>query len=63
MTGKLWQPPRLFQQAHSGHAERKVTWLELFFDLVYVATFIQLGDLLSENVSLLGFGQLSLIHI
>ena len=63
MTGKLWQPPRLFQQAHAGHAERKVTWLELFFDLVYVATFIQLGDLLSENVSLLGFGQFALLFV
>ena len=28
------------------HSERKVGWLELFYDLVYVATFIQLGNAL-----------------
>ena len=29
----------------------RVTWLELFFDLVYVAALIQLGDQLSDDVS------------
>jgi len=37
-----------------GH-ERKVGWLELFYDLVYVAAIIQLGDALSHHVSLPGF--------
>lgn len=37
-----------------GH-ERKVGWLELFYDLVYVAAIIQLGDALSHHVSMLGF--------
>ena len=32
----------------------RVTWLELFFDLVYVAALIQLGDRLSSDVSLGG---------
>ena len=54
MLHSLWQPPRL-HQAHDGDEERKVTWLELFYDLVYVATLIQLGDRLSEDVSTLGF--------
>jgi len=35
--------------------EKKVTWIELFYDLVFVAAFIQLGNGLSANVSLLGF--------
>lgn len=36
-------------------AHRKVGWLELFYDLVYVATVVQLGNKLSENVSVDGF--------
>ena len=35
-------------------AHRKVSWLELFYDLVYVATVVQLGNKLSEDVSLEG---------
>jgi low temperature requirement protein LtrA len=37
------------------HGDRKISWLELFYDLVYVATVIQLGNLLSDNVSVTGF--------
>ena len=41
--------------APGGHAdEHRVGWLELFYDLVYVATVIALGDKLSEDVSLEG---------
>jgi low temperature requirement protein LtrA len=29
-----------------GHEERKISWLELFYDLIYVATIIQLGNML-----------------
>lgn len=45
------------------HEERKVTWLELFYDLVYVATIIQLGNLLSKDFSLLGFGRFVVVFI
>ena len=54
----LFTPPR-----YSGdvtfhrHTDRSVTWLELFYDLVYVATFIQIGNFLSDNLTLVGFGQ------
>lgn len=54
MSTARWQPPKLHQD-REGHGERKVTWLELFYDLVYVATIIQLGNVLSNNVSLAGF--------
>ena len=40
---------------------RKVTWLELFYDLVYVAAVIQLGDLLSDDVSWSGFWTFSVL--
>jgi low temperature requirement protein LtrA len=43
--------------------ERKVTWLELFYDLVYVAIIIQLGNLLSHNVSWVGFLEFVLLFI
>jgi low temperature requirement protein LtrA len=55
MSPTLWQPPRLYTDAfHGEHDERKIGWLELFYDLVYVATLIQLGDALSEDVSIGG---------
>jgi low temperature requirement protein LtrA len=50
----LWQPPRLRQD--NDHEERRASWLELFFDLVFVATIAELGNTLSDDVSLLGFG-------
>jgi low temperature requirement protein LtrA len=54
MAKSWWQPPRLISDQIS-EEERRVTWLELFYDLVYVATVIQLGNVLSDNVSALGF--------
>jgi inward rectifier potassium channel len=48
-----WLHAPLLHTAH-GH-ERKVTWLELFYDLIFVAAIIQLGDALSHHVSLGGF--------
>jgi len=54
MASKRWLPPRL-HTAHEGEHERKVTWLELFYDLVYVAAIIQLGNTLSNDVSWGGF--------
>lgn len=56
MTHSLWRPPQLNTTwAAEHHEERKVSWLELFYDLVYVATLIQLGNALSEDVSVMGF--------
>jgi low temperature requirement protein LtrA len=35
------------------HGETKaVSWLELFYDLIFVAAIIQLGDFLSHKVSM-----------
>jgi inward rectifier potassium channel len=52
MVSRWFQVPRL----HTPKAgrERKVGWLELFYDLVYVATIIQLGSALSNSPSLTG---------
>lgn len=43
-----WQPPIPRHQTDDGG---RVTWLELFFDLIYVAALIQLGDRLADDVS------------
>ena len=54
----LFTPPRFFRNVRFvRHTDRSVGWIELFYDLVYVATLIQIGNFLSDNVSLLGFGQ------
>ncbi|NDJ60548.1 MAG: low temperature requirement protein A [Chloroflexi bacterium] len=46
-----------------GEMPRKITWLELFYDLVYVATFVQLGNHLSADVSVGGFLYFALLFI
>ena len=49
-----WQPPRL--RIGSDEAEhRHATWLELFYDLVFVVAVSQLAHYLSKDVSISGF--------
>lgn len=48
-----WQPPRL--RSGDGTEERHATWLELFYDLVFVAAIAQLANNLNRDVSLAGF--------
>ncbi len=47
MRSRLFHTP-LLHSPHPGE-EKKVTWLELFFDLIFVAAFIQLGNGLSKH--------------
>ena len=42
------------------HAE-ETTWLELFFDLVYVAILVVLGDRLSHDLTLQGVIEFALV--
>lgn len=52
----LFSPPQFFRNvSFHRHSNRNVGWLELFYDLVYVATLIQIGNYLSDNVTLQGF--------
>jgi hypothetical protein len=47
--------PRYFRNvAFEKYTDRTVGWLELFYELVYVATLIQIGNSLSDNLTLLG---------
>jgi low temperature requirement protein LtrA len=56
---ELFAPPRLTKHGHS--EDRRVTWLELFYDLVYVAALIQLGNTLSEDVTAGGFTRFAIL--
>jgi low temperature requirement protein LtrA len=47
-----WQPPQLILADE--HEERRVTWLELFYDLVFVVVISQLTHYLAEHVSRAG---------
>ena len=58
---RLWRPPSL--QSEHPEAPVKETWLELFYDLVYVAVFIQLGDRLSNDVSWRGVWRFAVIFV
>ncbi len=51
MKSRWFQVPTL----HVPVAPKSVSWLELFYDLIFVAAFIQLGNGLSNQVSLGGF--------
>jgi low temperature requirement protein LtrA len=50
---RLWQPPARFEDRP---ADRRVTFLELFFDLVFVVVIAQLSHRLAEHPSLSGVG-------
>lgn len=47
MRSRWYHAPTLHTAADH---EKKVTWLELFYDLIFVASIIQLGDVLSHGV-------------
>jgi low temperature requirement protein LtrA len=50
---RWWQPPRPV----SNHPEeRRITFLELFYDLVYVVIIAELSHTLAGNISLAGIG-------
>ncbi|MBD2067966.1 low temperature requirement protein A [Leptolyngbya sp. FACHB-671] len=52
---KAWfQPPRL-RVGKDSEQERHATWLELFYDLVFVVSVSQLAHNLEEDISLPGF--------
>jgi low temperature requirement protein LtrA len=59
---KFWQKPSLhFEEEQNEH--RKVTWLELFFDLYFVVVIAALAHNLSANISIHGFMQFVLTFI
>lgn len=60
----LFTPPRVFSKVKfHRHTDRTIGWLELFYDLVYVATLIQIGNFLSSNLDLTGFSQFLVLMV
>jgi low temperature requirement protein LtrA len=55
MKQRWFQPPRLRVDENIEASSRHATWLELFYDLVFVVAIAQLGHQLSKNVSIAGF--------
>ncbi|HEX6207322.1 MAG TPA: low temperature requirement protein A, partial [Actinomycetota bacterium] len=50
---RLWRPPARFEERAP---DRRVTFLELFFDLVFVVIIAQLAHRLAEHPSWSGVG-------
>ncbi|MFB2921436.1 low temperature requirement protein A [Aerosakkonema funiforme] len=54
MTKGFWQPPRL-RTLEEEEEERRATWLELFYDLVFVAAIAEVAHYLDGHLSVSGF--------
>ena len=59
---RLWRRPTLRIDEEEG-LERKTTWLELFFDLVFVVVIAELAHTLSGEVSVTSIGVFSFLFI
>lgn len=55
LTRAWWRPPRIYSEVEEGI--RHATWLELFFDLVFVVAMAQLGSYLHHHLTVVGFLQ------
>jgi len=55
--------PVALRSEHGVEEGRKVTWLELFFDLVFVAAVAQVGTHLRDDYSLAGLLRFSLLFV
>ena len=54
-----WQPPR----RASDRPERQVTFLELFYDLVYVVLIAELSHSLSAHIGWEGLGKFAFLFV
>ena len=53
----------LRQHTVPAESDESVTWLELFFDLIYVAILVELGSRLSGNLTLQGTIEFALLFV
>ena len=59
---RLVHPPRL-RSEHGLEAGRRVTWLEVFFDLVFVAAVAQVGTHLQDDYTVAGLVRFSFLFV
>lgn len=57
---RWWRPPRRMLERE---AERRVTFLELFYDLVYVVVIAEVGHTLATHVSLRGIADFAILFM
>ena len=59
-SSSWWGPPKKFDRPKE---DRRVSWLELFYDLVYVIAISRITNHLSMDISLVGFLEYILLFI
>ena len=62
MTRAIFQPPRL-RREECEDGERSATWLELFFDLIFVVAIAQLAHNFHEDFSVRGLLKLGILFV
>ncbi|MEM7591631.1 MAG: low temperature requirement protein A [Cyanobacteria bacterium P01_A01_bin.83] len=62
MTRAIFQPPKL-RREECEEGERSATWLELFFDLIFVVAIAQLAHNFKEDFNLLGLAKLGVLFV
>ena len=63
MANSHFQPPTLRSRRDQTKGERHATWLELFYDLVFVAAIAQLATKLSDDYSLRGVVEFIMLFV
>lgn len=62
MTRAIFQPPKL-RREECEEGERSATWLELFFDLIFVVAIAQLAHNYNEEFNLWGLAKLGILFV
>ena len=62
MTKAIFQPPKLRREECEA-GERRATWLELFFDLIFVVAIAQLAHNFNQHFSFAGLAELVILFI
>lgn len=57
-----WRKPRL-RVTSDEERERHASWMELFFDLVFVVAITQLSSYLKQNLTLVGFLEFAALFV
>ena len=53
MSKSLWQPPHLLSDDEE--KEKRASWLELFYDLIFVAAIAEVAHYLHDHLTIFGF--------
>ena len=62
MTRAIFQPPKL-RREECEDGERRATWLEPFFDLIFVVAIAQLAHNFHEDFSFVGLAKLAILFV